>query len=179
MLKYSALTLFLFTLFSSPTHAQYQEMQMDTTYVDTSFFAVKLGGGINYYTPMKYGAEVQLFIGKRHNYGIMSIPHSSDRDYNGIALGAGLYRGGYHFGIYYYDLSAWVGPAGKKIGLVYLNTNNYSSVVKRSELLGLQADFLLGLLDFKLGIMKEMDSNQMIPTLGIGIPVGPKLWYDE
>ena len=169
----------LFILLVTPLTIQAQPDQYRTVY--TSRFTLKPGGAVEYNTPQKYGLTGSLFFGTFKNQTAVDAdgkpapigpPRSS---FKGLALEGHYARGGYRAVLRFYDLYSFVGPAGLTLGAAYYSNNSYSSVFKRRELIGIEGELYL-VFKVKAGILKDLDENRWIPTLGFGIPFGPKMY---
>lgn len=159
----------------------FAQSNVDSTKISTKFetsFNIAPAGVIEYTSPQKYGVSFNLSIGTKirqiRNYE--NNPPLSSQSLKGVNLEAGLYRGGYRFGAYYVNLSSsMIGVAGTRIGLVYLTNNSFSSVLKSSNLIGIEAE-LYAFYKFKIGILKATNEDVYIPSLGFGFTIGPDLF---
>jgi len=68
-----------------------------------------------------------------------------------------------------------VGAAGTRIGFVYLMNNSFSTVLKSSNLIGIEAE-LYAFYKLKVGILKATNEDVYIPSLGFGFAIGPNLY---
>ncbi len=149
--------------------------------VYTSRFAVKPAVAGEYNTPQKYGAGVGLYLGKFTRRTTLDqdgkpAPVGPPRSaFKGVGFEAHYARGGYRFSAKYFELFSFIGAGGIAVGPVYYSNNSFSSVVKRTDLVGVEADLYLTF-KAKAGVLKDLNSNRLIPTLGIGIPIGPKMY---
>jgi|AntRauTorckE6833_2_1112554.scaffolds.fasta_scaffold56489_2 hypothetical protein len=141
----------------------------------TSRLGVALGGSLEYTTPQKYGAALNFTIGKNTTEIHMQddIPIRTIQGIKGLNLEAGLLRGGYRFGAYYGNFG-WsiIGVVGTRVGVVYLKNNSHSNVLKSEDLIGIEAE-LFTIYKFKVGILKAVESDKYIPSLGFGFGIGP------
>lgn len=146
----------------------------------SSRFKISAGGDLGYSTPQKYGAGAGVYLGE-YTTEIIKYDSLIARKYyafKGVNLHASLFRGGYKFGVYYFDYDSFIGPVGFKAGPVYYMNNSYSSVMKRRDMIGIEAEFTV-IFRVKTGILREVDGNRFIPTLGFGFQIGPRLYeYD-
>lgn len=140
-----------------------------------SKFDVALGGSVEYTTPQKYGAAVNFTFGQRVSESISSdgFPPQTNIRLKGINFEGGLYRGGYRLGLYYINVGySMIGVAGTRLGFVYLQNNSFSNVFESTDLIGVEAEFL-AFYKLKLGLLKAMDKNRYIPSIGFGFGIGP------
>lgn len=172
--------LLLLLLFICATEVlQAQDSQYHEIY--TSRFAVKPAVAGEYNSPQKYGAGVGLYFGKFTRRSVLDknrkpAPVGPQRSsFKGIGFEAHYARGGYRVSAKYFELFSFIGAGGIAAGPVYYSNNSFSSVVKRTDLMGVEVDLYLTF-KVKAGILKNLDSDQLIPTLGFGIPIGPKMY---
>lgn len=145
----------------------------DTTY--SSRLGVALGGSLEYTTPQKYGVAFNFTIGKHTTETSTrnNDPYRTTEGIKGLNLEAGMLRGGYRFGVYYGDFGwSLIGVVGTRVGLVYLDNNSYSNVLKSEALIGIEAE-LFTIYKFKVGILKAIEADKYIPSLGFGFGIGP------
>ncbi len=170
MKKLILLLLLLFGLVFESAFAQ------PRTEIETKGFRVAPAASIDYSTPQKYGGTVNFTFGVQKNTNFIEendTIYKTWYEVRGLNVEAGLFRGGYRFGLYYADLgSSMVGTAGLRLGAVYMNNNSFSIVSKGEELVGLEAEFY-AFYKFKVGVLKEINSNKVIPSLGFAITLGP------
>lgn len=165
---------------SIPVYAQ----QADSVFIGqeriSSRFRVAIGGDAGYQTPQKYGIGAGIFIGSYTREVIMydSTIARNYYSFRGLNPHASLYRGGYKFGLFYYDFDSYIGPVGFKAGPVYYMNNSYSSVMKRRDMVGVEVELIV-MFRLTAGILKEVDGNRFIPTLGFGFQVGPNMYKDN
>lgn len=179
MHKYNNLILVAF-LILIPAFS-FAQSETDSTKISNQFkttFNIAPAGAIEYTSPQKYGLSFNLSFGiktREIRYHENNPPLSS-QSLKGINLEAGLYRGGYRFGASYVNLSSsMIGAAGTRIGLVYLTNNSFSSVLKGSNLIGIEAE-LYAFYKFKIGLLKAINEDVYIPSLGFGFTIGPNLF---
>lgn len=159
----------------------FAQNETDSTNISNQFettFNIAPAGVIEYTSPQKYGVSFNLSFGiKTHEIRYYeNNPPLSSQSLKGVNLEAGLYRGGYRFGAYYVNLSSsMIGVVGTRIGLVYLTNNSFSSVLKSSNLIGIEAE-LYAFYKFKIGILKATNEDVYIPSLGFGFTIGPDLF---
>lgn len=159
----------------------FAQNEADSTKISNQFettFNIAPAGAIEYTTPQKYGVSFNLSFGikTREIRYYENNPPLSSQSLKGVNLEAGLYRGGYRFGASYVNLtSSMIGAAGTRIGLVYLMNNSFSSVLKSSDLIGIEAE-LYAFYKFKIGILKAKNEDVYIPSLGFGFTIGPNLF---
>ena len=167
-------SLLLIFCFSDPIAAQVTR----TVFTESKQpFSIGIGGDLEYSTPQKYGAGVNLYVGS-FTKRVILLGENNRRFMNifrGLNLEAMLSRGGYRLGAYYFDLQSFVGPAGFRVGLTYLSNNSYSTVLKRRDLIGIEAELQL-LFTIKAGALKEVDGDRIIPTIGFGVAIGPNMF---
>lgn len=145
----------------------------DTTY--SSRFGVALGGSLGYTTPQKYGVALNFTIGKHttETRTRNNNPYRTTEGIKGLNLETGIMRGGYRFGAYYGNFGwSLIGIVGTRVGVVYLKNNSYSNVLKSETLIGIEAE-LFAIYKFKIGILKAVESDKYIPSLGFGFGIGP------
>jgi len=136
-----------------------------------SSFGLAPGGTLEFATPQKYGGTVHLTLGKVTEEGL--APGQISKTIKGVNLEAGLFRGGQRFGLYYANLGySIIGVAGTRIGMVYLRNDSFSRVLNSSDLIGVEAE-LFTIYKFKVGILKAVESDKYIPSLGFGFGIGP------
>lgn len=172
--KYSVLAVFLFI----PTLSLAQDASDSLIYTYDHKFDVAIGGSVEFTTPQKYGAAINLTFGKNTTQIISSkeIPPRTNVELKGINFETGIYRGGHRFGLYYINVnSSMIGAAGTRIGVVYLMNNSFSTVLEGKNLLGIEAE-LYAFYKIKVGVLKSIDENKFIPSLGFGIGIGPNLY---
>ena len=139
---------------------------------------VALGGSIEFTTPQKYGATLNLTLGENTQETVIQdqAPPRTQRNIKGINLESGLYRAGYRFGLYFINVgSSLIGTAGTRIGVIYLKNNSFSNVLKSTELIGVEAE-LYAFYKIKMGVLKDLNQNKYIPSLGFGFGIGPNLY---
>ncbi|MEQ9089633.1 MAG: hypothetical protein RIE52_01010 [Balneola sp.] len=159
----------------------FAQNETDSTKISNQFettFNITPAGAIEYTTPQKYGVSFNLSFGikTREIRYYENNPPLSSQSLKGVNLEAGIYRGGYRFGASYVNLtSSMVGAAGIRIGLVYLMNNSFSSVLKSSDLIGIEAE-LYAFYKFKIGLLKATNEDVYIPSLGFGFTIGPNLF---
>jgi len=145
------------------------------TEVETVGFRIAPAVSVDYTTPQKYGGTINFTLGVQKNTRLSYNDELFKTFYGvrGLNLEAGLFRGGYRFGAYYSDLgSSMIGTAGIRVGAVYVNNNSFSIVSKGEELIGIEGEFY-AFYKFKVGILKEVNSKKVIPSLGFAITLGP------
>ncbi|GEM_PF-552916 len=173
--------LILITLLNLVPAFSFAQNETDSTKASIKFettFNIAPAGAIEYTIPQKYGVSFNLSFGTKTReiryYG--NNPPLSSQSLKGVNLEAGLYRGGYRFGAsYVYLTSSMVGAAGTRIGFVYLMNNSFSTVLKSSNLIGIEAE-LYAFYKLKIGILKATNEDVYIPSLGFGFAIGPNLF---
>jgi len=142
-------------------------------------FVIAPAGVVEFTTPQKYGGSFNLTFGKKIKettiYQEGDAP-SESHSLKGVNLEAGLYRGGYRFSVYYINVGySLIGVAGGRVGLVHLKNNSFSRVFKSTDLIGVEAE-LYAFYKLKVGILKAVDENRYIPSLGFGFGIGPNFF---
>lgn len=143
-----------------------------------SHFDIVLGGSVEFATPQKYGAAVNLTFGKnvKKIFLQQNVASRTLHNIKGINLEAGIFRGGYRAGLYFINVgSSMIGTAGTRIGMVYLKNNSFTNVLKSRDLIGIEAE-IYAFYKIKVGVLKDLNDNKYIPSLGFGIGIGPTLY---
>lgn len=155
--------------------------QEDSTLInidDKSFkktFVVKPAASVYYSTPQKYGVEGEVYLGFLYDNNV-NTPHEQDIFLRSISLEGAYNRGGYTLGLAYSRLTASIGTIGLKYGLFYYSNNSYSTVMKRRKMFGPEITLHFETFELSGGVLKEIEGNSLIPTLGFGIRIGPSLY---